>query len=277
MAVAAFGQPPTRALRFEVASVKPALSPVELMARGQRPPKEVSDRAQFQTYNTLSGLIRKAYRLETDQKLVGPDWMDTTHFEVTAKLPEGTSKEQIPEMLQDLLAQRFKLVVRREANPESVYFLSIDKDGLKLQEAPPGASPSEPWRPRSEGQIRFMQVRTHNGWIVYSSLNGRVILEASRISMKELAGALKREVEFPVIDRTGLTGFYDVWTPVPATWNNRVNASRNAQAGSAMEPSDPSGVNLFKELEKMGLRLDKGKLAIEHLFVEHLEKIPTEN
>jgi uncharacterized protein (TIGR03435 family) len=250
MAVAAFGQTPTSALQFEVASIRPSLSPVELRARGQRLPKEVSDRAQFQTYSMLSGLIRRAYRLETDQKLVGPDWMDTTHFEVTAKLPEGASKEQIPEMLQDLLAQRFKLVVRREANQELVYVLSIDKDGLKLKETRPGADRPEPWQSRSEGQIRFLQIQTRNGWIVYSSLNGRVIMEASRVSMKELAGALKREVEYPVIDRTGLTGFYDAWTPVPAAWNNRANASRNAQSGPATEPSDPSGVNLFKEVKR---------------------------
>ena len=50
-----------------------------------------------------------------------------------------------------------------------------------------------------------------------------------------------------------------------------------AGAAGSNQASDPSGVNIFKSVEKLGLALEKHKAAIEHLVVEHVEKTPTEN
>src|SRR5580692_9164518 len=84
---------------FEVASVKLAPSPAEWRAQGQTPPRPINDAAHYQTYGTLLLLIRSAYRLERYQTLTGPDWMSTTWVQIAAQMPEGATKEQIPEML----------------------------------------------------------------------------------------------------------------------------------------------------------------------------------
>ena len=73
-----------------------------------------ADRAIVKYTNiTLRDCIRGAYRVR-DFQIVGPDWMTKARFEINAKLPPGASTDQIPEMLQALLEERFKLEIRRE-------------------------------------------------------------------------------------------------------------------------------------------------------------------
>ena len=60
---------------------------------------------------TLRDAIRGAYKVR-DFQIVGPDWMSTARFAVDAKLPQGASTDQIPEMFQSLLEERFKLIFR---------------------------------------------------------------------------------------------------------------------------------------------------------------------
>ncbi len=62
---------------------------------------------------TLRDCIRGAYRV-SDFQIVGPDWMTRSRFEINAKLPQNASTDRIPEMLQALLAERFKLDIRRD-------------------------------------------------------------------------------------------------------------------------------------------------------------------
>lgn len=104
--------------RFDVASIKPSLSPAERRAQGQPQPRSVTDGARLQMYTSMAALLRRAYKLESYQKLIGPDWMDATWYEVAATLPSGATQDQIPEMLQALLVDRFKLAVRRESKRE---------------------------------------------------------------------------------------------------------------------------------------------------------------
>src|SRR4051794_34822211 len=61
------------------------------------------------TNTTLNNLVRSAYRLNEYQLEGGPKWAGTERFHILAKLPEGSSPRQIPEMLQALLADRFQL------------------------------------------------------------------------------------------------------------------------------------------------------------------------
>src|SRR5262249_54444179 len=157
---------------------------------GQWPPEPVSDASQVQRYATLAGLIREAYRLESYQELLGPSWIDTTRFEVTAKPPDGASRDQIPAMLQDLLTERFKLVVRRESKEQTVYFLTAAKDGLRLTEVAPD-EPKKPWKRADSTQTALYRISTPDGWVTYSVLNGHYSLEANKITMAELASFLR--------------------------------------------------------------------------------------
>jgi uncharacterized protein (TIGR03435 family) len=94
-----FAQTP---LKFEVASVKPATTP--------RVP--IIDASLVDFTAPLSTLIGVAYKVRLDQ-ISGPDWVFTTRYDVQAKLPDGSTEAQAPEMLQTLLAERFKLQRRR--------------------------------------------------------------------------------------------------------------------------------------------------------------------
>jgi len=84
----------------------------------------------------LKDYIRIAYRLK-DYQISGPDWLRSERFDITAKIPEGVSPGQIPEMLQGLLTERFQLKMHREKKEFPVYALEIAKSGLKISENAP--------------------------------------------------------------------------------------------------------------------------------------------
>jgi uncharacterized protein (TIGR03435 family) len=275
LALAAYAQVPA-VPQFEVASIKPSLGPQERRAQKIPIPANTTDPGTYQVYMPLASLIRKAYRLEADQKLTGPDWLTTQYFEVAARLPQGATQAQTPEMLQALLAERFKLALHKVSKEEEVYLLKVGKDGPKLKEAAADAGPASKWVPKADGQQRLMVIGTANGSMVYSRLNGVVYFDASKISLPELASRLKVEVEAPVIDKTGLTGFYAVSMAVPALWL-RASAPRAFATDGAVDASEPVGAGISTSLDSLGLKLEKGKATFEHYVVDHAEKIPTEN
>src|SRR6476620_8172887 len=106
---------------FEVASIKPAPPPGgnNMMVRMGGDPGRI-DYANV----SLKDVIRLAYRVKNYQ-IAGPDWLESARFNIVAKLPEGSSREQIPEMLQALLAERFKLALHRETKELPVYGLVV--------------------------------------------------------------------------------------------------------------------------------------------------------
>jgi len=268
---AAFGQSPEP--RFEVASIKPSMSPAQLRAQRLPLPANASDPSRMQAYGPLGPLIRRAYRMEPFQQLNGPDFLNTAWFEITAKLPEGGKQEQIPEMLRALLVERFGLVVRRESKEESVYFLTVSKDGPKLKEADTDAGPNSPWL-AGQGVILVRTMQEH-GWLVYNQAETHIMMTANKVSTHELANALRSQVDAPVIDHTGLTGLYQFSIPVPATRLTTAMRRTTDQAGG--EASEPSGVNVMQSIGMLGLRLEKGRSPIETVIVEHIEKSPKEN
>ena len=89
---------------------------------------------------SLRDLIRTAYEVK-DYQITGADSlgspMDAQRFNIQATMPEGATEKQVPQMLQTLLAERFKLVIRRETKEQSVYALVVAKGGPKLKEAEP--------------------------------------------------------------------------------------------------------------------------------------------
>jgi len=213
----AFGQ----TARFDLAIIKTALPLAALRAAGRMPHDGMRvspDRVEFESA-PLSYLIRLAYKVE-DYQVSGPDFMDRARFDIVAMMPGGAGTEQIPEMLQALLAERFKLVVRKETNEQTVYALVVGKDGPQMKES-----------------------------------------GAEKISMPDLARMLKAYFDEPVIDRTELEGTYQV----------AINAPQGPNA-----PRSDVESSIFASVEKLGLRLEKSKAPVEHIFVEHLEKSPTE-
>jgi hypothetical protein len=70
---------------------------------------------------TLSGhplkiVLMEAFKVKSYQ-IVGPSWLDEDCFEIVAKMPEGSTSDQIPAMLQALLMERFKLAAHKDDRP----------------------------------------------------------------------------------------------------------------------------------------------------------------
>lgn len=265
-------------IKFEVAAIKPADSQAAHVGT------TIDGTRLDMGFFSLTALIVTAYRVESDQ-ITGPDWMATTRFDILAKMPEGATKEQVPEMLQALLAERFKLAIRRESREQQVYALVPGKDGPKLKETPAdfvvGGSPFEGGR--GNRAIRaVIRPSPPGGWQTISFVDGRNLYESRKLSMAEFARFLRRYTDATVVDLTGLSGFYELALEVPPTAANRPRrpgaaAAADGAPGPAEEASDPSGVSIFTSIHKLGLRLERRKMALDQLVVEHIEKTPTEN
>jgi uncharacterized protein (TIGR03435 family) len=109
LSVAAVAQTAPPRLEFEVASIKPSPPPVI----GQVNAGIKIDGAQLHARSlALKDYIQAAYKVKNYQ-VVGPLWLGSERYEVDAKLPAGTTREQVPEMLQSLFAERFEMKFHR--------------------------------------------------------------------------------------------------------------------------------------------------------------------
>lgn len=176
----------------------------------------------------LKALIETAYGVR-DYQLSGPSWIETARYDVVAKPPAGVTQSQLRPMLQSLLAERFKLVLHHESKDMGIYDLMLAKSGSTLQE--------------SKGPRTFFTSRP-------------ALISGTRVSMQELATALSSLLDRQVIERTGLSGVYDVkvqWTPDSATGD--------------------LGVSLFTAIqEQLGLKLESKSGAVDVLVIDHVER-----
>jgi uncharacterized protein (TIGR03435 family) len=140
-------------------------------------------------------------------------------------------------LLQSLLEDRFRLKVHREDRPSTVYSLVVAKNGPKLK---PGD--------------------TANPSMGNSLQDGKMVLKADGLSMGSLARFLSRQAGRPVVDKTGLTGAYDV----KLEWSPDQNADSAAESiFSAMQ-------------EQLGLRIEATKAPVNFVVVDSVER-PSEN
>jgi uncharacterized protein (TIGR03435 family) len=298
---------------FEVAAVKPApplnLNPAAIRA-GQLPHVGINVQGLRVDigYLSLADLITIAFKVKPSQ-ISGPEWMKGERFDILAKMPDGATKDEMPEMLQALLAERFQLKIHRESREDSVYALVVAKGGHKLKESPPDSElPSgEPapgeltlpggfTLPNGAGQVKID--RGGGGATVVSAggttkmgltPDGQIRMEMSKTTMEAFAQMLTRLVDRPVLDMTELKGNFQVSVDLSrdamlnvaraANFNIPLPAPRGGQAGPGglVEASDPSNNSIFTSVQQLGLRLEPRKLPLEHIVVDHLEKTPTEN
>ena len=87
------------------------------------------------TYSNVSlkQVLTNAYGIKSYQ-ISGPKWLDSERFDIVAKIAMGSTKEQFQMMLQNLLAERFKLAVHHETKELPIYALVVGKGGPKLKE-----------------------------------------------------------------------------------------------------------------------------------------------
>jgi uncharacterized protein (TIGR03435 family) len=237
---------------FEVASVKPA---APCCAPGQwRESKVLDDRIDFR-YVTMRYCVAAAYRLK-EYQVSGPAWINEARYDILARAAEETRKEQLPEMLQALLAERFKLEIHREKKEFDVFVLGVGKNGPKLTESPAETA--------NQGGAAYGISMTGGGV-------GR--LECKRANMTSFAATLPRFVGRPVVDQTGLTGRYDF----------DLEFSPDDMKGMRVEAPPPGmptaefGMSIYTSIQKVGLKLEGRKMPLDAIVVDRGEKTPIEN
>jgi uncharacterized protein (TIGR03435 family) len=247
---------------FEVASVKATdPNPENTAFIGM-----TADGARVKYTNiTLRDCIRAAFRVR-DFQIVGPDWMTKARYEINATLPAGASMDQIPEMLQALLEERFKLEVRREQKDTNVYALLVGNGGAKLKPAEVKAVVGAPTALGPDGQPRAM--------MQYGFPPGGVSITAPSTNLASLVGIMSRFTARPVIDMTGIPGQYEF----DVRFSPDGNLPGVLAVGPDGKPMQPDLLpTLFDAVQKYGLRLEKRREPIEMIEVVRLEKTPTEN
>jgi uncharacterized protein (TIGR03435 family) len=243
-----------------------------MRAQGLTIPRITNDPGRFQAYSSLANLIQRAYRLQYFEKVLGPDGLTDTYLTIQAKIPDGVSTDKVPDMLRALLVDRLKLQVHRDPRDEPVYLLTVGKDGPKLKPAAANAGPGSGWKPQGSPIVR---TNFANEVTIYTRLNGVTMLESDKIEFPTLVRMISNQAHLPVIDKTGITGFYEVVLPVPGT--DLTAALSRGAADAAGQAPDPEGVDLVKSVEKLGLKMEKAKAPISRLTVDHVEKAPSEN
>jgi uncharacterized protein (TIGR03435 family) len=269
-------------------------------------------RAEF-NYRTLRDLITDAYKVKPFQ-IAGPDWLGSQHFDIAARMPEGSTKDDAPKMLQALLADRFKVTIHRETQDHPVLALVVGKGGPKMKESPGDAPPLDPDAPLKPGEMQMdtpdgparMTVDMKNGGatinmgtkgIVTYGVNSQSMtmhITSTKTTMAALADTLTQMMTQmgggngrQVVDMTGLKGNYEVSMDfsladmVAAARAQGANIPGGSGGGSSTAPeaSDPTGggSTVSDSIQKLGLKLEARKAPVEQLIVDHAEKTPTEN
>jgi uncharacterized protein (TIGR03435 family) len=236
-------QSPTRP-EFEVASLKPNPSGNSGFAIRAMP-------AGLNATNiSLKRLIALGYSV-TDYQIFGDlPWLESQRFDLEAKATHLTALPELRLMTQSLLDERFKLKFHREPRELPIYSLTLVKSGVKgpnLVDAP-----SEPCPPPTAATVRCGTV---------SPGAGRIIGERGRIS--QLADRLSTMLGRTVVDKTGLTGAYDI---------NLTFAPDPGLQLPGGPPADPGGPSLFTAIqEQLGLKLQAGKGPVEVIVVDSAE------
>jgi len=252
------------------------------------------DKALYTATNVaLKDLLVDAFGVKPFQ-IQCPAWMETTRFNISAKLPEGASKEQINAMLQKLLVERFKMEVRRDQKEMAAFLITVAKGGLKMKESTPDSDvDTTPAAARDSGGSGSVSVTAGGG--VSGALNnarsgrdsyptagkggfssqtsqGRTRVAANAQTVEGLAKYLSRMLRQEVVDKTGLTGKYDFRLEFFADPQSR-------QGAAAPDANvDPEGPTVFRALQdQLGLKLEAGKATLEAIVIEKAEKTPIEN
>jgi len=187
----------------------------------------------------LTLLIQLAYGIDPSQIANKPGWLDINLYDVDAKPQEGISlsRDELKPRLRNLLRERFHLVAHMETHSGNGYALVVAQSGPRMTPAVAGHFPGE--------RHGVSPARMHGyNW-----------------SMPQLAQYLTATAGFPVVDQTGLTGSYDIG------FDHNSRPERQ---------SDLPALDVALK-QATGLLLKPGKVPVETLVIDSVDKVPTEN
>lgn len=236
----------TASPEFEVATIKPVKEPNPNRMRDRTEGRRFTTR-----FTTLRDLIMMSYQLDPRQILGAPAWVATDEYDVDAVAgDEGQLADHTAEMLQKLLADRFKLTFHREQREMPVYALVVAKGGPKLEVADPTGKHSSGCQRLGVCNFKTEPLQHFARWLQFAVLDR------------------------PVQDKTGLAGTFDFslsWTPDESQFTVMgIHAPPPTN-----NPNAPPG--LFTAIqEQLGLKLEPQKIPSEVLVIDHVER-PSEN
>ena len=272
-------------LQFEVASIRPAAA-IDAQNASVKIGIHI-DGAQIRFSSlSLRDCMRYAWEVK-DYQISGPEWVMSDRWDITAKLPSGATTDQVPEMLQNLLTDRFKLAIHHESKEFAVYALILAKGGIKLQETaldpnlpPPSARPKS-INVNASGSAAGVFVDMGQG-SSYSFADNKLV--GKQLNMFRLADTLSRYMEKPVVDLTGLPDnkFYDFSFEISADDYRTMLIRTALRNGVTLPPgaerlADLPTDTLAAAMEAAGLRLDSRKAPQDVMVIDHADKTPTDN
>jgi uncharacterized protein (TIGR03435 family) len=256
---------PATAPAFAAASVKPSAAD----ARGIGMQILPGGRLVIKNYPLII-TIAAAYNLPFNQSARltgGPDWIRGERYDIEATaekgaIPAGATalkrKQIMLAMLQGLLAERFKLQVRRETKELPVFAIVVAKDEPKLEKA-------------KVQEKDCPETRTSDGFVCHEFSGGQGRgLHGQAVDMDDLAHYVENWAERPVIDKTGLKGLYKIETRPWVSMRVGPAPAAGAKGEDGSEVADLP--TLFTVFTTMGLKLESQKAAVETFEILHVEK-----
>ena len=263
--------PPAPAPQFEVAVLKP--SPPE----AQQPRAQLMPTGQVNiSAGPLNRIIGLAWNLTNEQYLVGPKWLETARFDVTARAfatPNPANQAQLDEdlvrlMLRSLLIDKFQIKWHMEDRPMPAF--TIVADDLKMAKADPtrrtrcfeGAPPGSPAAAKPPQFPRLVTCQN-------------ISMEQFGQLLPNIGGGYTR---VPALDKSGLTGGYDFtlnFSPIEQVQGPRPEAGA-ANAGLAL---DPTGALSLQDAvrRQLGIRLEETKRPVPVLVIDSINEAPADN
>ena len=267
-------QTPTDRLKFEVASVRENKNDDGKVMFGIQPG------GRFNAINVpLWTLILQAFGVQRTQLVGVPDWSETARYDIVAKAeteiqggPPGSPPGPLNFMLQDLLEDRFKLRTHRETREMPVYALRLARSDGKLGEGlKPSAIDCAAMRGRGRGGRMGpppgpppLGERPQCGMRVAPN---QVL--AGGVALTQLTQMLSQFTQRIVVDRTGLSGNFDI----DLSFTPERMPQGPPPPGAPPLNIDPNGPSLFTALqEQLGLKLESDKAPVEVLVIDHVER-----
>jgi len=243
-ALIGFAQAPSETkppLAFDVISVK--ASAANTPGGGIRP---TGSQRYVATNVPLRLMMKLMYKI-TDTQIVGaPAWMDNERWDVEAKTEHPSNIDQLHEMFQTLLVDRFQLKFHKEKREFPALVLSVDKSGSKLK-----LSESQDWtdipiKPAGPGK-----------------------LVGTRVPIPYFCWFLSQQANVPVVDNTGLTELYDFTLELPPP---QPRAEGPADKSAEPAPQDRMADAFAALREQLGLKLESRKAPVEVYVIDHVAR-----
>lgn len=240
---------------------------------------------------TLAYLITKAFALERYQ-FPGQMSLPDAAFDISARVPEGTTSEQFAVMLQNLLKDRFHLAYHYDKKPMQGYELVVAKNGPKLKESKEPANPPEAGGTRQDVAENAWHGGGHDGARPGLTIfNGQGKYRGEHQTMGDLARVISNQLAKPVDDHTGLQGKYDIsleWSDDgshaashPGGWGgfgDHADQGGTPQQGAGSTSDRASGPSLIGAVQtQLGLRLETKKATASMFIIDGVDKNPTAN